>query len=251
MSNDSTTALFAQDFTGPRWLKDPDEGGAESSDWDRAYTELFRPVYHGTGTEFTSLVFYHSSPGSVRIVVDALPIAQPEMPSDFMASLHTIQRCLSSSASDVARMLQVSRQMIYHYREGMEPAVENFRRMKFIANIVHHSACDVSLEPIIKLPQPEGKSLLAFLSEDEPNSHLVQNIVRRANADLKGRRKLAELIAYATPHERRDVMRERHSQGKPIYVTDPATPGRVLQIRPDQSRVSGRMINRVFVPDEG
>ena len=248
MSHNSTIALFADDFTGPRWLKAPDDAGAELTPWHRAYTELWPAYPH---TDLNAFVFHHSSPCSLRFITDALPVEAPQMPSDFMTSLHVIQRCLSSSASDVARMLKVSRQMIYHYREGMEPATENFRRMKLIANIVKHAACEVSLESIIKLPQPEGKSLLAFLSEDEPNSQLVQNIVRRANADLKSRRKLAELIAYATPHDRRDVMRERHAQGKPIYVTDPATPGRIVQIRPDQSRVSGRMINRVFVPDEG
>ncbi len=248
----STSALFAQDSTGARGaLRKLEVSVSLSPDWSFGYRELFRPVCHGAGSVFGSIAYHHSSPYSFQLIVDALPVAPHEAPREFMASLQAIERCLSGSASDVAKMLRVSRQMVYHYREGMEPAVDNFRRMKLIANIVNHVACDVSLEPIIKLPQPEGKSLLAYLSEEKPDTLLVQRIVVRANTDLKKRIKLAELVGYATPHDRRDVMRERHALGKPIYVTDPATPGRLVQIRPDQSRVSGRMVNRVFVPDEG
>jgi hypothetical protein len=255
MSNSATipaSALFAQDFTGARVLGKPEEVSvALSPDWSVGYTELFRPVCHGTGAIFSSIAYHQSSPGFFQVIVDALPIAAHETPSGFMASLLTIERCLSGSASDVAKMLRVSRQMIYHYREGMQPAVDNFRRMQLIANIVNHVECDVSLQPIIKLPQPEGKSLLAYLSEEKPDTQVVQRIVMRANTDLRRRMKLAELVGYSTPHDRRDVMRERHASGKPIYVSDPSTPGGLIQIRPDQSRARGRMVNRVFVPDEG
>ena len=248
MSDNPTSALFSQDYTGPRVSK-LNESRAESEEWNFAYSELFRPVYHWSGSEVTSLVFHHSAPCSVRLETAALPMARPVAPSGFLPSLQTIERCLSSSASDIAKMLRVSRQMIYHYRKGMEPAIDNFRRMQLIANLVDHVAGDVSLEPIIKVQQPEGKSLLAFLSAPEPNTSLVRRIVMRANDDLKSRLKLAELIASSTPYDRSDVMRERLAKDKPIYVTHPLDSGRLVQIRPDGSRVAGRINNRVFVPD--
>jgi hypothetical protein len=246
-----TDTLFTHEFTGPRGLKNPNHIGTSYTDWSFGYQELFRPVCHGAGTKWTCIAYHHTSPRSVVLVVDALPVEPHESPSEFMVSLQAIERCLSDSASDVAKILRVSRQMIYHYRNGMEPEVENFRRMKLIANIVTNVSCDVSLQPILKLPQPEGKSLLAYLSAQRPDSQVVQRIVMRASADLRSRTKLAALAAYATPEDRRDIMRARHQAGKPIYVTDPNAPGRMVQIRPDQSRVSGRMVNRVFVPDEG
>lgn len=243
--------LFTQDFTGPRGLRDPDVSVAPNSNWSFGYNELFRPVCHGAGASWASIAYHHSSPSSVLLIVDALPVAPHELPSEFEASLQVIERCLTDSASDIAKILRVSRQMIYHYRQGMEPEIDNFRRMKLIANYVTDVSCEVSLQPVLKLPQPEGKSLLAYLSEEKPDSQVVQRIVMRASADLKRRMKLATLAAYATPDDRRDIMRARHQAGKPIYVTDPNNPGRIVQIRPDQSRVSGRMVNRVFVPDEG
>ena len=97
--------------------------------------------------------------------------------------------------------------MIYHYRQGMEPEIDNFRRMKLIANYVTDVSCEVSLQPVLKLP-PNWKANLfsLYLSEEKPDSQVVQRIVMRASADLKRRMKLATLAAYATPDDRRDIM---------------------------------------------
>jgi hypothetical protein len=177
---------------------------------------------------------------------------QQDSPSAARVYLFTIQHTFGDSASDLAKMLRVSRPMIYHYREGMEPTVENFRRIVLIRNL----ACEVaaahkgSLAPVLKSPQPEGKTLLAFLSDKNPDVPLLRRILLRASADLRQRTKVAESIAYATTQDRQDIMRERHSRGLPVYVTDPQVAGKIVQIRPDQTRVRGRMVNRVFVADE-
>src|SRR5271163_2864757 len=94
----SATALFAQDFTGARALRKPGEEAGTvslSSDWSFGYEELFRPVCHGTGAIFGSIAYHHSSPSFFQKVVDALPIAPHETPSEFMSSLQAIERCLS------------------------------------------------------------------------------------------------------------------------------------------------------------
>lgn len=195
---------------------------------------------------------YTSSASSVVFVIDALPMPQPQRPSEVAVSLQKIERTFGDSASDLAKMLRVSRPMIYHYREGMEPAVENFRRIKLIADLADHvvGQTDLSLEPVLKLGQPEGITLLALLSEEKPDIPRLRRMLLRAGSDLEKRRRLATSLAYATPHDRQDIMRARHASGKPIYVTDRDVPERIVQIRPDQTRIRGRMVNRVFVPDE-
>ena len=49
--------------------------------------------------------------------------------------------------------------------------------------------------------------------------------------------------------ERRDIVRERHLAGRPVYAGDPDNPGKLIQLLPDGRRVRGQMINRKFVPD--
>jgi hypothetical protein len=108
----------------------------------------------------------------------------------------------------------------------------------------------ISLAGVLKAPQPEGKSLLALLSDKNPNVPLLRRVLLRASTDVAKRKRVAESIAYATTHDRQDIMRERHARGLPVYVSDHEIPGRIIQVRPDKSRVRGRMVNRVFIADE-
>ena len=78
---------------------------------------------------------------------------------------------------------------------------------------------------------------------------------RRANLSTKPdwvlRRDLAdELSREETIEERLDIVRERHAAGKPVYVGDPHSLGKLIQMLPDGRRIRGQMVNRQFVPDE-
>lgn len=256
-----SAALFSQDFTGPNSASTGAVSeaslcsyadGARHALWFDAYTALVRPVYYGSGSHSVGLAYFHTATASLEFRTEALPVAPSMGRSEALESLKTIERTFSSSASDLSKILHVSRQMIYHYRKGMEPEHENFRRIRLIASFAEGISLDppISLEPVLKLPQPEGDTLMAYLSEKTPDASVLRRILLRVSADLDKRRRLADLLGYATPHDRQDVMRNKHARGKPIYVSDPDMPGRIVQIRPDQSRVRGRMINRVFVPDE-
>ena len=59
-----------------------------------------------------------------------------------------------------------------------------------------------------------------------------------------------ELSREETIEARRDIVRERHVAGKPVYVGDPEDPDKLIQMLPDGSRIRGHMVNRQFVPDE-
>ena len=235
--------LFRQDFTGARVLTPQATSEAllpPSSAWDQAYQELIRPLYFDVSATFGGLVYCYTSSSSLELVMEAL------------ASLRTIERAFGDSASDLAKMLRVSRPMIYHYRQGMEPSVDNLRRIRLIAGLTDYvsTEADISLESVLKSHQPEGKSLLDLISEQSPDVALIRRILLRTAVDLQKRQRVAAALGYATPNDRQDIMRARHASGKPIYVTDLDSPSKIVQIRPDQSRVRGRMVNRVFVPDE-
>lgn len=70
-------------------------------------------------------------------------------------------------------------------------------------------------------------------------------------SDRALRRDLAdELSREETIEARRDIVRERHASGKPVYVGDPSRPGKLIQLLPDGQRIRGQMMGRKFVPDE-
>lgn len=263
----TTETLFAQealslhDFTGPRSASTgsvPENtlqycrDATLHSDWRDAYVELARTAFYGAGATLTGMTICNTALASVEFQSQALPIAPNVGPSEVLTSLEAIERVFGNSASNLARILCVSRPMIYHYRKGMAPDHENFRRIRLIASLAGEITvgAHTSLEPELKTRQPEGQTLLAYLSEKTPNLPLVRRILLRVSSDLDKRRRLAESLGYATAHDRQDIMRERHARGKPIYVSDPDVPGKIVQIRPDQSRVRGRLVNRVFVADE-
>jgi len=217
------------------------------------YGDLARTVciYSGSNANLCPTTNW-TSLGAVALVIDALPIRAAAHLSGVSSALQAIERTFTSSPSDLAKILHVTRQMIYHYRSGMEPAVEKSRRVRLIAELADYTAMltHSSLEPILKLPQPGGSTLLNLLSKESPDVPQLRRILARVSEDLEKRKKVAASLGYATPHDRQDIMRDRHAQGKPIYVTDPQAPDKIVQIRPDQTRVRGHMVNRVFVPDE-
>lgn len=62
---------------------------------------------------------------------------------------------------------------------------------------------------------------------------------------------LAEQLGRDKPiEERLDIMRERHAAGKPVYVGDPEKPGKLIQLQPDGRKISGKLVNLTFIPDE-
>ena len=254
VSRTPPSALYGQDFTGSRAPSLSTETMTPRFvGWTVAHEELILPMYFTPGAGFSGGVTYHyTSSSSLELVMETLPIQRHEGPNESLASLRIIERAFGNSASDLAKILRVSRPMIYHYRQGMAPSVDNFRRIKLIASLADYvsTQAGVSLESVLKSPQSEGKTLLDFLSEANPDIPLVRRILLRTTVDLQKRQQLATVLGFATPRDRQDILRDRHSSGKPIYVTDPDSPGKIVQIRPDQSRVRGRMVNRVFVPDE-
>lgn len=74
---------------------------------------------------------------------------------------------------------------------------------------------------------------------------------RQDEADKVLRTKLADALAQGeSVASRGDIARERHAEGKPVYIGDPAEPGTLIRIGADGIRCRGRMINRLFVPDD-
>jgi hypothetical protein len=52
------------------------------------------------------------------------------------------------------------------------------------------------------------------------------------------------------PEARAEALALIHAQGAPVYETDSAHPGKIIQVSRDGKRTPGRFKNRRFVPDE-
>lgn len=246
-------SIYAPDGTGPNLVAEPGVRylmSEASATWTAAWCELYSPVTFGQLSR--SVTYWHSSPMSFEFSNDAMPLVSLAKPAESATYLSTIESIFSDSASDLASMIGVSRQMIYHYRKGMVPETENFRRIKMIEGLAVDVSRnqDIFLKPVLRHPQPEGKSILAFLSEANPDLLTLRRILFRASDDLSKRQRVADSITQATIFERQDIMRDRHSKGRPIYISDPDNIGQILQVLPDKSRVRGKLVNRVFVPDD-
>lgn len=192
---------------------------------------------------------------AICFVVDALPIAEMHLESNTTKMLAVIESLFGNSASDMAKILRVSRPMIYHYREGMEPSGENRRRLQVLAALASDwdSLVKQPLRGLLKVKQPEGRSLLDFLSDEDLDVSALRRVLQRniAAADQDVRNKLAIALTVEESAEARgDILRERHAAGKPVYVGDPDAPGKLIQVLPGGRRVRGRMVQRQFVPDE-
>jgi predicted transcriptional regulator len=192
---------------------------------------------------------------SMSFAVDAMPIGEMMVASTTATMLSALERLFGDSATDMAKMLRVSRPMVYHYREGMEPSVENRRRLQTLAMLANDWGAMVSqpLRGALKAKQPEGLTLLELLSAQELDVVALRKMLQRniETSDQTLRKNLADSLACNESAEARgDIKRARHAEGKPVYIGDPNAPGTLIQILPDGSRVRGRMVKRQFVPDD-
>ena len=220
------------------------------TDWRKIWSEVLRTSAvnkfpQGTGSCVTYVIF------------EAVPFSTAHFGTTAKDLLDTIEIAFGRSATILAAMLRVSRPMIYHYRKGMEPTAENRRRLLALAEFTSDwiPQIDRSFEVDLKTEQPEGRSLLDYLSEPELDFGALRRVINRSLEDRRRdralRRQLAdELARKETIEERQDIVRERHRAGMPVYVGDPDNPGKLIQMLPDGRRIRGQMVNRKFVPDE-
>lgn len=245
------------------WIERPDLSGPRlsqtwfpivrvgSTNWGEVWTEACKPTNLG-GNE-KSFAFWQTAPTSFACITETLPIESRKHRIDASQHIAAIEALFELSATDLAKVLRVSRPMVYHYRVGMEPTEGNLRRIEALGGLAREYGMSTTRVPkrLLRTPQPEGQSLFDYLCDDQLNLKSIRRILARALEDLPRREQLAHTLAKlqhaqgASP-----VVRARHSQGKPIYVSDPESPGKVIQIGPDQTRLRGRIVNRKFVPDD-
>ena len=193
----------------------------------------------------------------VCVPCETIPVRTVYFETTTKEWLGTVEVAFGRSATNLAKILRVSRPMIYHYREGMEPTAENRRRLQALAEFTNEwvSQIDRSFEPDLKTLQPEGRSLLDYLSDPELDFIALRRVINRSlegrRRDRALRRQLAdELSREETIEERLDIVRDRHAAGRPVYIGDPDNLGKLIQMLPDGRRIRGQMMNRKFVPDE-
>lgn len=194
-----------------------------------------------------------TGPSVVCIIFEALPVSAVHFATTTKDLLDPIEVAFGSSVTNLAKILRVSRPTIYHYREGKEPAAENKRRLRALAELI--SSIDRSLETDLQTEQPEGRSLLDLLSDIELDYVALRRVIHRSlegrRRDRSLRRELAGALRRTeTVEERRDILRERHASNRHVYIGDPNNPGKLVQMLPDGRRIRGQMVNREFVPDE-
>ena len=165
--------------------------------------------------------------------LDKSPLMQGRVPESHPTEewLTILEVAFGASATHLAPILRVSGPMIYHYRNGMEPSAESKRQLQALAEFTNDwiSQLDHSFEADLKTVQPEGRSLLDYLSDLELDFVALRKLINRS---LEGRRRdralrnqLAdELTRGETIEARKDTFRDRHVSAKPFYVGDPDTP---------------------------
>jgi len=57
------------------------------------------------------------------------------------------------------------------------------------------------------------------------------------------------LVALMHDRDRETIKARIHAAGTPVYTTDPAYPGKIIEVRADGTRTSGRLEGRRFVAD--
>jgi hypothetical protein len=226
----------------------PDADRSKTSWYDTNWRELCKaPVF----PQFLTTSSYRS----ISFVLEALPCEEQQHEQETSVMLADIQTAFGGTGDELASILHVTRQTLYNYKRGMEPAIENKRRVQYFARL----AKDFMATPgnlskgMLTIAQPEGYTLLDLMSAVDVDSQAVRTVVTRirdAN-DRSLRGKLAaELAREETTHERSDIARDRSKAGKPVYVGVPDAPGKLIRIHPDGKRTRGQMINRQFVPDD-
>jgi hypothetical protein len=214
---------------------------------DELWNELFR-------TSVISHLQEASTTVAVYFVVETLPVMRLPFESA-MEMIGAVERLFGDSATQTARMLRISRPMVYHYREGMEPSTENRRRLYALAMLASelNASTTTQLDKCLKVRQQEGRTLLEFLSDEELDVPMLRRILRR-NVDIADKALRQKLVASLAAGEdasaRGDIRREREAQGRPVYLGDPDHPGKLIQLLPDGTRTRGQMVKRKFVPDE-
>lgn len=217
------------------------------TEWRSLWTELVTTQlareYFGTTTTFVT-----------SMSVEAFPRACIALTMQASEMLQAVEVVFGDSESNLARMLRVTRPMIYHYRQGMEPTEEKKQRLCTLAEFASEWTLLISnpLQDVLKKRQPEGRTLLEFLSDSPLDMVALRQVVGRnvATHDRALRMRLAaELSRPVSSAERQDIVRERHADGKPVYIGNRESPGKLIQILPDGRRVHGRMVNRKFIPD--
>ena len=169
--------------------------------------------------------------------------------------LGDIERVFGNSVTDIAKMLKVSRPMIYLYREGKEPALENRRRLQALSSLASEFIWHISepLTNLLRIKQPEGRTLLEFLSERDLDVPAVRRVLERnvTVGDKELRTRLAGVMMRTeTIDERLDIIRERHKARRSVIVGDPENPGKLIKILPSGRRIHGRLVKRRFIPDD-
>jgi hypothetical protein len=251
-ATDMTRAQVRQtnEQTGARYFSAvPDSANREEGKhcWATLWSEAFL-------TQHFSIRTQNSAPLLVSIAIEGLTTAMTQVNINIEAMMSSLEKLFGNSATDLAKILRVSRPMIYHYRKGIEPSTENRRRLQTLVDLAGDYPLGVTqpLKKHLRTRQPEGRTLLDFLSDEELNTEalrlMLQRVVKSSDATLRNR--LAhELARQENNKERKDILRARHAEGKPVYIGDPDTPGKLIQVRPDGQRIRGRMVNRQFVPD--
>jgi len=243
--NYSSMFSEARESTGTRPVAN---NASDKSVWGGLWGELFK------ATAFQGVLFSSTTITKSMSAADAVPVLSIEMGRSTADMVRDLQSFFGINVKETANILHVSRPMIYHYQKGMEPEPDNKRRLSLLTSFVDEwQAFDVSLvQSYLKVLQPEGKTLLDYLNEEQINVIAVREIMRRATAsDRRMRENLAKnLMAGETVQQRRDIATERHAAGKPIYVADSSAPHKVIQVLPDGTRIRGSMKNRKFVPDD-
>lgn len=227
-------------------------GSVSRGGWNDQRSDVWMEVFR---TQAIKMFSQTTTTVITSVVIDVLPVAVVDLGGVAVKMLGVIEHVFGDSASDIAKMLRVTRPMVYHYRAGMEPSLENRRRLETLAALASDWQLldEQLLKPRLKVRQPEGKTLLDYLSAEHLDVVALRPILQRnvATADQMLRKKLVTaLTKEESTRARRDIIRERHATGKPVYVGDPAAPGKLIQILPGGRQIRGRMVKRQFVPDK-
>lgn len=213
--------------------------------WDTLWSELLKTP--------AILKMPYCTAITVSISTEAMPFRNMERDRTTADMVNELQDFFGVNVTETADILNVSRPMIYHYQKGMEPAIENKRRLLLLNSLVNEwKALDASsVKYYLKVRQPEGKTLLDYLNDEDLNVVAVREVMHRATAsDRRIREKLAQkIIVGETPEQKRDIAQRRHAAGKAVYIADSALPNKIVQVLPDGTHVRGNMVNRKFIPD--
>lgn len=213
--------------------------------WSEAFKSSLGAMEYGTAANSTAT--------GKSLAVDVLlayNVSQNQTVADLV---NDVRSFFGLNAIETGKALRVSRQMVYHYQEGIEPMAEKKRRLAMLAKLANEwQGIDPALvKSYLHTPQPEGKTLLDYLEEDQINEVAVREIIKRARSpDRRQRENLAASLGQGeTLEARRDIAKERQAAGKPVYIADPDDPSKIIQVLPDGSQIRGALVNRRFVPE--